>query len=77
MSFNHAAVDCLFLEKVLKGSISMAQWEKAVLQYAEKTKLLSICIGTYYQFGILNSTFVISVVKYLMAFLRQALVNLW
>ena len=77
MSLNHVAVRCLLLEDVLKGSISMAQWEKEVLRYAEKEKLLSVCIGTYYQSGTLHSTLIFSVVRYLMALLRQAFVNLW
>ena len=60
MSFNHATVYCLLLQKVLKGEMSMVQWEREVLRYAEKTRLFSACVGSRFQFGLLSSTFLLS-----------------
>lgn len=77
MSFNHAAVNCLLLKKVMDGEMSFAQWEQEVLRYAEKTRLLSICVGCYYQFGLVSPTFLGSVMKYLFALLRQILDKAW
>ena len=76
MSFDHAAVNCLLLQRVLKGEMSMVQWEKEVLRYAEKTRLLSACVGSYYQFGLLSSAFLISITRYLFALLRQVLCSI-
>lgn len=76
MSFNHAAVNCLLLQKVLKGEMSMVQWEREVLRYAEKTRLLSACVGSYFQFGLLNSNFLLSVIIYLFALLHQVLFSM-
>ena len=73
MSFNQAAVNCLLLQRALKGEMSMMQWEREVLRYAEKNRLLSVCVGSYFQFGLLSSTFVLSMIRYLFALLRQAL----
>lgn len=32
MSFNHAALNCLLLQRALKGEMSMVQWEKEALR---------------------------------------------
>lgn len=77
MSFNHAAVNCLLLKKALDGEMSVAQWEREVLRYAERTKLLSICVGCYYQAGALSPVFIGSVLKYILALLRQVLGKAW
>ena len=62
MSFNQAAVNCLRLQRALKGEMSMVQWGREVLQYAEKTRLLSVCVETYFQLRLLSSTFVLSMI---------------
>lgn len=71
MSFNHAAVSCLLLKKVLREEIDIEQWESEVLQYREKTMLLAIAVGCYFQFGILSPRFMASVIKYVFTILRQ------
>ena len=76
MSFNHAAVNCLLLQRVVKGEMSMVQWEREVLRYAEKTRLLSACVGSYFQFGFLSSNFLLSMIRYIFALLRQVLFNI-
>ena len=77
MSFNHAAVNCLLLQKVMQGEMTVAEWEKEVLKYAEKTKLLSIAVGSYYQSGTLSLTFILSVVKYIFALVKYQLIRLF
>ena len=77
MSFNHAAVSCLLLQKVFQGDLPVAEWEKEVLKYAEKTKLLTIAVGSYYQFGISSPAFVLSVFNYIFALVRQQLARLF
>ena len=76
MSLNHAAVNFLLLQRVLKGEMPMVQWKKEVLRYTEKTRLLSACVGSYYHFGLFSSTFLISIIRYLFALLRQALFSI-
>ena len=71
MSFNHAAVSCLLLEKVLKGDINIKQWEEQVLQYREKAMLLSITAGCYFQFGILSPKLWASVFRFVFALIQQ------
>jgi len=77
MSFNHSAVNCLELQKVFQGNSTIKQWEKEVLQYGEKTRLLATAVGSYYQCGVSSSTFMLSVVRFILALLRQRLVGLW
>lgn len=74
-SFNHAAVSCLLLEKVLKAEIDVAQWESEVLRYREKAMLLAKAVGCYLQFGLLSRSFLFAVVKYVIALLKQLLVR--
>ena len=70
-SFNHAAISCLLLEKVLKAEIDIAEWEREVLRYREKTMLLAIVVGCYLQFGLLSRSFLLAMVKYVSALLKQ------
>lgn len=70
-SFNHAAVSCLLLEKVLKVEIDIARWEREILQYREKTMLLAIAVGCYFQFGLLSPSFLLALVRYVFALLTQ------
>ncbi|KAL8895743.1 MAG: hypothetical protein Q9207_008037 [Kuettlingeria erythrocarpa] len=76
MSFNHAAVSCLLLKKVLTGEIDMVQWEREVLQYRERTMLLAIVVGSYFQFGIFGPSFLLGVIKLGFAIFRQQMEKL-
>lgn len=52
-STNQGVVHCLALEKVLKGEMTVAEWEAEVLRYASKMRYLSVLVGTWFQFGYL------------------------
>ena len=71
LSFNHAAVSCLLLEKVLKAEIDIVQWQREVLRYREKTMLLSIVVGCYLQFGLLSRSFLFAMVKLVFILSKQ------
>ena len=77
MSFSHAAVNCLLLQKVLRGEMSMAEWEREVLAYAEKTRLQSMVLGDYFQSGVLSRTFWLSLLGWVSALVRQRLVKVF
>ena len=77
MNFNHSAVSCLLLQKVLKGEISIAQWQLEVLEYRQTTRLLATAVGSYFQFGALSPSFMLGVVKWIMALIWQRLVRIW
>lgn len=77
ISFNHSAVSCLLLQKVLKEEISMAQWQREVLEYRQTTKLLAIAAGSYFKFGALSPSFVLGVMKWIMTLLWQHLLMIW
>lgn len=47
-STNQCAMDCLLLEQVLEGRISLSEWERRVTLHANVTRLWSIAWGTYY-----------------------------
>lgn len=51
LSANQAAMNALLLEKVMLREITIEQWEKRVLHYANEKRLLSRVVGTYAQFG--------------------------
>ncbi|THX93172.1 FAD/NAD(P)-binding domain-containing protein [Aureobasidium pullulans] len=74
LSANQAAYDCLELQKVLKGEISMKQWERNVLGYAAKTRQLSVVVGTFSQYG--GWKLVQSVLVYALLLLRQGILSL-
>lgn len=76
MSFSHAAVNCLLLQKVFEGEISLADWEREVLRYAEKTRLLSMVLGNYFQCGIMSPTFLFSLIGWIFALARQQSVKI-
>ncbi|MCJ1381716.1 hypothetical protein MMC17_004827 [Xylographa soralifera] len=46
-STNQAALNALLLEKVMKGDLTMAEWERQSLQYGEITALKSVLIGAW------------------------------
>ena len=76
LSANQAAVDCLLLKKALEGEITMKEWERRVLNYGARTRLLSILTGNWTQFGV-SMRFVVSAMDYGMLLLRQKVENLW
>ena len=69
--FNHAAVSCLLLEKVLSDEIDIAQWEGELLRYRKKTMVLAIAVGSYWQFGLMSWTFLVAAVMYVYVVLKQ------
>lgn len=52
-STNQAALDAMLVRKMLSGEISLAEWERQVVDYAHLTRLQSITWGSWYQFGYL------------------------
>ena len=56
-STNQAALDAMLLDKMLRGEISLAEWESEVMAYAHLTRLKSITWGSWYQFGLVVSAF--------------------
>ena len=74
-STNQAALNALLVEKLLKGEISLAQWESRVMGYAHVTRLRSITWGCWYQVGYLS--FGVSKAKYLFAVAIESLRSYW
>ncbi len=73
MSFSHGAMNCLLLQKVFQGEISMPDWDREVLEYAERTRLPSMVLGNYCQSGVMSSTFLFSLISWMFALVRQRL----
>ncbi|RDL41696.1 uncharacterized protein BP5553_01675 [Venustampulla echinocandica] len=67
LSLNQAAVDNLLLEKLIKGEITTKSWEKQVVQYGRRNRLINIAFGNFYLYG--GLTFAKSVVAYLLSLL--------
>ena len=76
LSANQAAVDCLLLKRALEGEITMKEWERRVLNYGARTRLLSILTGNWTQFGV-STRLVVSAMEYGMLLVRQRVENLW
>lgn len=74
MSFNHSAVNCLTLQKVLRGELTLGDWECEVLQWAEWNSLLATAVGSYYLRHVWNPVFILSVIRLILALLRHRLV---
>lgn len=72
-STNQAALDALLVEKLVRGDIDLASWEKQVLEYAHLTRLRSITWGDWYQVGYL--AFFVSKARHLAARLGQLAQN--
>ncbi|KAL8896386.1 MAG: hypothetical protein Q9192_003122 [Flavoplaca navasiana] len=53
-STNQAALNALLVERLLVGEISLASWERQVLDYAHATRLRSVTWGCWYQVGYLS-----------------------
>lgn len=77
MSFNHAAMSCLLLQKVMRGEINVKQWEEDLLRYREKTMLLAIMVGCYFQGGVLSAGFLLGVAKFAFTMLQQTVGQAW
>ena len=76
MSFNHSAVDCLTLQKVMRGELTLGEWEREVLQWGEWNSLLSAAVGSYYLCHVWSPVLIVSVIRLVLALLRHRLVNL-
>ena len=76
MSFNHSAVNCLTLQKVLRGELTLGDWEREVLQWAEWNSLLATAVGSYYLRHVWHPVFILSVIRLILALLRHRLVKL-
>ena len=76
MSFNHSAVNCMTLKKVLQGEMTLQDWESEVLQWAEWSSLFATVVGSYYVHHAWSLSFILGVVRLIFALLRNRLVNL-
>lgn len=74
-STNQAALSALLLEKVMKNEITLHEWERSVLQYAQLTNLLSTMLGNKFQFGFWE--YFASAVRYGIAWAVQWLQKHW
>lgn len=68
-STNQAAFDCLSMEKLLEGKISLIEWERRVMGFAHIIRLRSITWGTYYLSGFFP--YMTSEARYRLALLAQ------
>lgn len=74
-STNQAALNALLVEKMLRGDISLAAWERQVTAYAHLTRLRSITWGSWYQFGYV--AFFFSEARFLLAGYAERLRKYW
>ncbi|MCJ1249689.1 hypothetical protein MMC30_006915 [Trapelia coarctata] len=72
---DQAAMNCLALEKVLRGEMDMAEWEREVLVYGYTTWRSSRAMGAFYQFGPLQ--WIPSALQVLVALAGQRMSKLW
>ncbi|KAL8752707.1 MAG: hypothetical protein Q9184_005653 [Pyrenodesmia sp. 2 TL-2023] len=72
-STNQAALNALLVEQLLAGDVSLASWERQVLDYAHATRLRSVTWGCWYQVGYLS--FLTSKVMHLATLCGQSLRN--
>lgn len=70
-STNQAALNALLLESVMKGEMTLQQWEDECLDYANITSLTSVVLGNKNQFGLL--TFLVSALWLLKAHVGRSL----
>ena len=75
ISFSHAAMNYLLLQKEFRRKIPVTNWQREVLQYAEKMKLQSMVLGDYFHFGVMSPTFLFSLISWIFALVRQLLVK--
>lgn len=76
MSFNHSAVNCLTLKKVLQGELTLPDWESEVLQWAEWNLKLAAVVGSYYVHHAWNPSFILGVTRLFVALMRIWLLKL-
>ena len=74
-STNQAALNALLIEKMLQGELSLAQWERRVMEYAHVTRLRSITWGDWYQVG--YGAWIVSKARHLGAVLFSKLQSYW
>ena len=74
-STNQAAVNALLLEKVMKGELTMAEWERQSLQYGEITALKSVLIAAWFLSGYTAALFALT--KYGRAIIRHCISDWW
>ncbi|CAO1596951.1 hypothetical protein XANCAGTX0491_000778 [Xanthoria calcicola] len=72
-STNQAALNALLVEQWLAGKMTLASWERQVLDYANATRLRSVTWGCWYQVGYLS--FFASKVRHLATLCGQTLRN--
>lgn len=75
LSTNQSALHCLQLEKALKGEMTIAQWERKVLQYAARSQAMTNAFGTWFQYG--GLTFVQNLLGFCWTLIAQALSKIW
>ena len=51
LSFNQAALDCLLLEKVMRGEIDINAWEAQVVRYGSKSRAINELMGSFFVYG--------------------------
>ncbi|MCJ1438710.1 hypothetical protein MMC27_008100 [Xylographa pallens] len=74
-STNQAAVNALLLEKVMKGDLTIAEWERQSLQYGEITALKSVLIAAWSLSGYTETLFALT--KYGTAVIRHYISDWW
>ena len=71
MSFNHSAFNCLALQKVLRGELTLQDWEREVLEWGRWHSSLATAVGLYFLRHVWSPIFMLSVIKFILTFLRQ------
>ena len=74
MGTNQAASNAHLLEKLMAGSLSIDQWEEAVLSFALVNTLLSKLIGQYFLASF--PVFFVTLLRYLFALASRSLANM-
>jgi len=67
LSLNQAGLDNLLLEKLMKGEITLKEWERQVVQYGHRTQLMNVAFGNFFLYG--GWVFFKSAVAYLLSLL--------
>ncbi len=76
MSFNHGAVNCVTLQKVLRGEVTLTEWEREVLRWAEWNSSLAAVVGSYFVRHFWSAAFILGVMRLVLVLLRHRLVRL-
>ncbi|MCJ1385997.1 hypothetical protein MMC17_009122 [Xylographa soralifera] len=51
LSFNQAAMDCLLLEKAMKGEMDIKTWEMQVVRYGSRSRAINELMGSFLVYG--------------------------